>query len=399
MPTDFNRTAAGSTGKIILLVDDNMDNLQVFGDLLQPHYSMRAAKSGASALQIAGKLPHPDLILLDIMMPNMDGYEVLRQLRADPKTADIPVIFLTAMTAKMDEARGLALGAVDYISKPVIPELLLARIRTQLELKEARDWLMDRNSILAAEVARQVVDLKAAKEAAEAASQSKTVFINSMSHELRTPMHGVIGMLQLLDMEIPDEGSLKEHVQAAMESARSMNDLIGNILEYTAIAHGEIALLEAPVDIRAWLEEIAHSWRTKFGQKQLGFETGVAADVPEQLVCDASRLKRILDILFDNALKFTSTGEVAVNVESSAAAVHFRIRDTGIGIADETRERLFKPFEQGDGSIRRSFGGVGLGLAIAKRLAERMGGDLRCVTQPGKGSTFHLTLPMRKDDE
>jgi len=398
MPTASKTSAQIATGKTILLVDDgmgNLDNPRGFGELLQAHFAVRVAKHGANALEVAGKLPRPDLILLDIMAPEMDGHEVLCQLRAAPETANIPVICLTTMTAEADKARGLALSDVEYIAKPVIPELLLARVRTKLELKEASDSLMDRYSVLAEEVARQVVDLKAAKAAAEASSQSKSLFINSMSHELQAPMHGVIGMLQLLDMEMPDEGLLKDYLKTAMESAWSMVYLIRNIREYTGSAQSEAALFEASFDLRTWLEDKAYSWRVKFQQKQLGFVTHVAANVPEQLVCDESRLKRILAILLDNALKFTSAGEAEVRVESTDATLHIRIRDTGVGIAAEVLERLFQPFEQGEAWIRRDFGGTGLGLAIAKRLAEHMGGDLRCISQVGKGSTFHLTLPMK----
>lgn len=395
MPTSSVNTTPLSTGKSILLVDDSVDNLLVFSDILQPHYMIRAAKNGPSALQLAARLPHPDLILLDIMMPGMDGYEVLRQLRSSPETVNIPVIFLTAMNAEIDEAKGLTLGAVDYISKPVIPELLLARVRTQLELKEARDWLMDRNAVLAAEVARQVIDLKAAKEAAETSSQSKSVFISTMSHELLTPMNGVIGMLQILEMSMPDEGSLRSYLGTAMESAQHMVELIRNILEYTDTGYGPITLYESPIDIRIWLEDQAHSWRHKSEQKQLSFLTQVGSNVPHQFVCDESRLKRILAILLDNALKFTAAGEIDVRVEATDIVLQISIRDTGIGIGNEVFERLFKPFEQGDGSISRSFGGTGLGLAFAKLLTDQMGGNLGCVSEVGKGSTFRLTLPLK----
>ena len=140
----------------ILVVDDTPANLVVLGELLQPHYRVRVANSGARALQVAASEPRPDLILLDVMMPGMDGYEVLERLRANPATRDIPVIFITAMNSTQEEERGLSVGAVDYITKPIRPAIVQARVRTQLELKQARDWLKDQNNYLEAEISRRM---------------------------------------------------------------------------------------------------------------------------------------------------------------------------------------------------------------------------------------------------
>ena len=150
--------AAESPTVTILVVDDAPENLTVLGELLQPQYRVRAATSGARALEIAAAEPYPDLILLDVMMPEMDGYEVLRRLRENEYTRDTPVIFITAMDATEDEERGLELGAVDYITKPLRPAIVAARVRTQLELKRARDWLSDQNQFLEAEVARRMTE-------------------------------------------------------------------------------------------------------------------------------------------------------------------------------------------------------------------------------------------------
>ena len=140
----------------ILIVDDTPQNLAVLGELLQPHYRVRAANSGERALRAAGLAPRPDLILLDVMMPGMDGYEVMEHLHSDPATRNIPVIFVTAMNAAENEEHGLALGAVDYITKPINPAIVLARVRTHLELKQARDRLADENEWLEREVSRRM---------------------------------------------------------------------------------------------------------------------------------------------------------------------------------------------------------------------------------------------------
>lgn len=156
--TAMKRLLPTTAQQTILIVDDSPENLGILSELLQPQYQVRATTSGQKCLKIACSAPHPDLILLDVMMPDMDGYGVFEQLRATPETADIPVIFLTAVTGVEAEMHGLQAGAVDYITKPIIPPILLARIHTQLELKRARDWLSDQNSYLEAEVTRRMAE-------------------------------------------------------------------------------------------------------------------------------------------------------------------------------------------------------------------------------------------------
>ena len=148
--------AATTPQKTLLLVDDTPENLTVLGEILMPYYRVRVASSGARALAAATSDPRPDLVLLDVMMPEMDGYEVIGRLRGDPRTRELPVIFVTALDSTEDEAHGLELGAVDYITKPVRPAIVLARVRGQLELKEARDRMRDQNAWLEAEIARRM---------------------------------------------------------------------------------------------------------------------------------------------------------------------------------------------------------------------------------------------------
>lgn len=166
----------------LLIVDDDVTNLAILNRLLKPAYQVRAAKSGPAALRAAGSDPRPDLILLDIMMPGMSGYEVLQSLRAQPATADIPVIFLTALGASTDEQHGLQMGAADYITKPIQPDVLMARIKTQLLAKQARDWLKNANAALDAEVSRRVAQNE----------QVEQVAIRALAHlaEIRDPETG-----------------------------------------------------------------------------------------------------------------------------------------------------------------------------------------------------------------
>jgi putative two-component system response regulator len=166
----------------ILIVDDSPENLAVLSELLQPHYRVRAATSGDKALRVAATAPQPDLILLDIMMPDMDGYEVFSRLRTNPLTHQIPVIFVTALDNTEAELRGFEVGAVDYITKPLVPPIVLARVQMQLELKQARDWLKDENAYLEAELARRMRDNLVVQD----------VSIHALAHlaEIRDPETG-----------------------------------------------------------------------------------------------------------------------------------------------------------------------------------------------------------------
>lgn len=380
-------------GKTILVVDDTMENLEVIGGLLQPHYRVRIVNNGTAAIRVANIKPHPDLILLDIMMPELDGYEVLDQLRADPATADIPVIFVSALSSDADEARGLALGAVDYIAKPVVPSLLLARVRTQLELKDARDWLRDRNATLAREVARQTRELVAAKESAEAASRAKSTFIDCMSHELRTPINDIVGMVQLARMADPSDSAIHGHLDAAIEGAQGVMKLLEAILEYAALDSERAAPDLLAFDPAGLLRALERFWQTRIAAAGLSLSLSIASGTPDSFLGDEARLNRALSILLDNALKFTAAGEIELGVAPQASGLHLWVRDTGCGIVDAHMDRILEPFEQGDASRTRAHSGSGLGLAIVQRLVALMRGKLFVDSEVGVGSTFHIMLP------
>ncbi|MGZ8186149.1 MAG: response regulator [Methylobacter sp.] len=185
--------------KTILIVDDSPENLTVLSELLQPIYVVRAATSGQKALRIADTAPRPDLILLDVMMPEMDGYQVFERLRADLATRDIPVIFVTAMDNTEAELHGLDVGAVDYITKPIVPPIVLARVNTQLELKQARDWLRDQNGYLETEIAKRMAENELIQEVSirALAHLAETRDPETGNHILRTQ-----GYVQQLALEL-----------------------------------------------------------------------------------------------------------------------------------------------------------------------------------------------------
>jgi putative two-component system response regulator len=172
---------------LILVVDDAPQNLSLMDDLLSDDYAVKVAASGLRALKIARSTPAPDLILLDIMMPDMDGYEVCRQLKADPQTRDIPVIFLTAKTQLADEQQGFVLGAVDYITKPISPPIVMARIATHLALRAAAGFLKSKNAYLEAEVARRTEEIRLVEEATITYCARSAMCVRWRCHCARTP--------------------------------------------------------------------------------------------------------------------------------------------------------------------------------------------------------------------
>ena len=376
---------------VLLIVDDSAEVLTLASHMLMDEYTVKLANSGERALALASGGCQPDLILLDIMMPGLNGYSVCERLRADPHTARIPIIFLTAMNSAEDEARGLDLGAVDYVTKPISFPILKARVRNHLELRAARDRLQDQNVLLEQQVRERTLELATA-------SAAKSQFLAHMSHELRTPLNAVLGLSELLAREplAPGPLAMIRHIHEAGESLLTM---ISDILDFSTIEAGQLRIDRQPFTLPPLLMQIETLLRAPAEAKGLRWVMPDPPPATGALMGDPLHLEQVLSHLLGNAIKFTGQGRVELRIQARPESpgrlrVRFEVRDTGRGIAPALLTELFQPFRQGDASLTRAHGGAGLGLVISRRLVELMGGELGVISQEGQGSTFWLEIPF-----
>lgn len=384
----------------ILIVDDEPANINLLACMLDGEYELQSALCGEQALELMEQ-EAPELVLLDIMMPGMDGYEVCRRLKANKKLQNIPVVFVTALGDTVSESAGLGLGAADYLSKPINVELARQRIRNLLEREQLRKEVEAQRDQLEAKVAERSLALSIAKEAAESASRAKSVFLATMSHELRTPMNGIMGLTEILKRKITDPQQI-DYLAKISKASNQLLAIINDILDMSKIQAEHFGLKRIDFNLGDVLQDLEDLTAQKAREKGLALVIHIEAGLADRLLHgDSKRLGQVLFNLTNNAIKFTSSGSVTVATSvseemSEYLLVRFDVTDTGIGILPEDQKRIFAPFEQADGSTTRKYGGTGLGLAISKRLIQAMGGVMELESQIGIGSMFWLTVPLNK---
>ena len=370
----------------ILIVDDEKSNLLVLNDILGADYTLFMARGGLEAIERVNEYL-PDLILLDILMPDMNGYEVLSELKKSEKTQDIPVIFITGLSGSDDEVEGLTLGAVDYISKPFIPEIVKLRVQNQIKIINQMRLII-------------------AKEIAEKSSRAKSEFLSRMSHEMRTPMNAIIGMIHMTQ-NTDDPEKRNEFLIKAGSVSRSLMRLINDVLDITDIEEHGLNLAASEFDLANMLQKTVDEARLFCNEKHQMITSEIDPLIPGSIICDEKRLSQVIINLLSNANKFTDDyGSIhlkasAVNVEQDYLIIQIEVIDNGIGISKEQQENIFVAFEQIDGGIDRKYGGAGIGLYISKKIVEMMNGRIWVESEPGKGSKFVFTFEahLKKHNE
>jgi signal transduction histidine kinase/HPt (histidine-containing phosphotransfer) domain-containing protein len=370
---------------VILVIDDVIENVTVLGATF--------STSGQEGLALARRTV-PDLILLDVMMPDMDGFQVCERLQQEEATRAIPVIFVTARTDAASESRGLALGAVDFIHKPLRPDLVQARVRLHLELARRARALEAANQALEDKVAQRTQDLMDALQRAEGAARSKTDFLARMSHELRTPLNAVIGLSQVGLREEAAGRAAQSLYPRILSAGQHLLRVVNDVLDFSRIEAGKCTVESQPFDLASTVAQAAQLLEPQALAEGIALHVDWSPGPRPQVMGDAQRIQQVLVNLLSNAVKFTEKGQVRLRVSSVDARHVFEVTDTGIGLTPEQIARLFQPFEQADSSSTRRHGGTGLGLVISRHLAREMGGDITVRSTPGQGSSFTFTVTL-----
>ncbi len=381
----------------ILIVDDRKENLITLEGILEsPELNIIKATSGNEAL---GLLLENDvaMVLMDVQMPEMDGFETVEIMRQNERTKDIPVIFVTAISKQREHVfKGYKTGAVDYLYKPLDLEILQSKIQAYIEFFKQK-FVLEHT---ARKLERTVKELHDAKKVAEEATTAKSSFLASMSHEIRTPLNGIIGMADLALMDKDLNELQTERIQDIKQSGESLLDIINEILDISKIEADKLELENIEFSIREVLEKATRLLSVKIFQEKLEFVCEISPEMPDKLIGDPVRIRQILINLVGNAIKFTDEGMVGVyvilkGIKDGVAKVEFSVKDTGIGIAEDKLDKLFKSFSQADVSTTRKHGGTGLGLNISKRLVDMMNGKIGVESKLENGSRFFFELDLK----
>jgi signal transduction histidine kinase len=375
----------------ILIVDDEKANIIALTHILGSDFNIYAAKNGQDAID-AAKNYLPDVILLDILMPEMVGYEVLAWLKNNEETKAIPVIFVTGLVAAEDEEKGLGLGAADYITKPFSPAIVKLRVQNQIQLINQFKMRQER------------LKQQAQIELAEQSSRAKSEFLARMSHEMHTPMHTIIGMTAVAKSS-GDPEKRQDCLNSIDNASRRLLRLIDDMLDMSSLEESTLVFEPVEFSFKEMLAETLDAIKLYTDEKSQMLSQTIDPLIPAKLVGDKKRLMQVIRNLLMNASKFTDeNGKIEINaglseniygqISSGFVILKIEVIDNGIGIPKEKQDTIFNSFEQADGSLSRSFDGAGLGLAISKQIIEKMGGKISVESQPGKGSKFIFTVKM-----
>jgi signal transduction histidine kinase len=373
----------------ILIVDDRPENIIALEALLErDDVNLISTTLPNEALRLAWEKDIA-IALVDVQMPEMDGFELVEILKSNPRTKDILVIFVTAISTDTKYAvKGLNAGAVDYLYKPLNPFVTSAKVDSFIQFVRTQRDILNKNK----ELELYQKELIKAKELAEQGKKIKENFLANMSHEIRTPINGIIGITNLLEKtELTEEQ--REMISLLEISSNSLLGVINDILDLSKIEAGKFKINRAPTNIAVICRSVIDLLRIRAKEKHLELITDFDPQIPKNIQADSLRLNQILMNLIGNAIKFTSEGSVTLKTEvidrkANTVQLKFSVTDTGIGIPANKIDKIFESFEQADDYTTLNFGGTGLGLSIVKNLAELKGGKLTVSSEESRGSTF-----------
>jgi signal transduction histidine kinase len=392
--------------KKVLYVEDNAESRLLVRRILEAHgYRVLEAEDGLSAIRLAEQ-ERPDLILMDIQIPGLDGFEVTTRLRAIPSLSGVPIVALTASAVMPgDRERTLVAGCDGYLQKPVDVDRLPAQLAAYLEgvrervpAEDEAKYLREYSRRLVTRLEQKVAELQRAHQQLQSLDRLKSEFVSTVSHELRTPLTAIKGYSQLLleGRAGPVTEEQRECLQTILECTEQVIRRVNDILFLQECS--QIVLSPSPVSLR----EVALAAIRSVEQQARDRAIEIVTDMPEDVcvVGDPDALQLLYLHLLDNAIKFSPEGgRVCVRLRDAGPVVQVEVSDTGIGIPPEYHERIFERFYQVDSSTTRAFGGAGLGLAISKRIVEAHGGRISVQSTPGQGSTFAFVLPKGSGGE
>jgi two-component system sensor histidine kinase/response regulator len=359
-------------GNSILIVDDMAKNIQLVAKFLTDQgYTLYFAQSGEVALkQINSRMF--DLILLDVMMPVMGGFEVCRKIKGSEKTKNIPIIFLTARTDDEAIEKGFALGGVDYITKPFSPVELIARVRTHIDLRKREKELLDLNN-------------------------TKDMLLSIISHDLKTPFFNIMGLGDLLlkGFDEYDDAMKKELIGNMVESSRISHNLLDNLLNWIRVQTGKMKCSPQIVSLNKPVNEVYDLLETQLKNKNVNYRSEIGDDI--QVFADINMLQTIIRNLLTNAIKYTPRGgTVIIKAEAVNNRVEVKVMDTGIGITADKLDNLFQPANILSTPGTEGEPGTGFGLILIKEFVEQNKGEIEVESRPGERTAFRFTLPATR---
>ncbi len=356
----------------LLVVDDSVENIEIATRLLSKYYRIKAATSGAKARQIISSGTALDLILLDLVMPEMSGLELCAELKKTGVTQEIPVIFLTGAGEVESLVQAFSSGAVDYVLKPFNSMELLARIRTHIELKQARHALVELN-------------------------REKNEFLGMASHDLRNPLSVVRGFAQMIEENYSSDTRLDRFSKDIIKAADQMLRLLSDLLEVNRIERGELGITCDQHDLVGILSEIFPHHEQVAATKSQKLVQDITGTVLNAWV-DRDVATRVFDNLISNAIKYSPLGKtiwLRLGASTNPGMTRFTVRDEGPGLSAEDQKNLFKKFSRLSNKPTGKETSTGLGLSIVKQLVKQMGGTVWCESVKGEGSTFFVELPTQ----